>query len=213
MTPPGIEVRPLGRSSKDYGDAGVVGARAFHNDPFFEFLSPRPIMRARGLAIFCQSYVATIGDRGVVLGARQADGRLVGVAAWIKPGCFPLPVATQLRQVGGSLRALAVRPRALVDGSKYLLAVDHVHPRDRHWYLQLLVVDPSVQRRGIGGLLQQPGLERADTDGLPCYLETQAPENLAYYRRFGYEVVDELSPVKNGPPLWTMLRQPKAPDP
>ena len=50
-------------------------------------------------------------------------------------------------------------------------------------------------------------LEVADREGVDCYLETQKPENLAYYRRFGYEVVEELQPVAGGPPLWTMRRQ------
>jgi len=211
MTPPDIRIALLGSTSKDFADAGVVGARAFHNDPFFEFLAPRPIQRARGLSLFCRSYVSVLGDAGHVLGARRADGRLVGVAAWVKPGRYPLPIPAQLREAGGAFWALASRPRALVDGSKYLLGIEKVHPRENLWYLQLLVVDPSVQRIGIGGMLQRPELARADEEGLACYLETQNPDNLPYYRRFGYEVVKELRPVKNGPPLWTMRREPQDP--
>ncbi len=77
------------------------------------------------------------------------------------------------------------------------------------WYLLLLVVDPSVQRGGIGTRLQAAGMEQADQDGLDCYLETQKPDNVPYYRRFGYEVVEELRPVPAGPPLWTMRRPPQ----
>jgi ribosomal protein S18 acetylase RimI-like enzyme len=211
MTVSGIEIDQLGTTSNDFDDAGVVAARAFHHDPFFEFLSPRAVQRARGLALFCRSYVSVLGDAGYVLGARRSDGRLVGVAAWVKPGRYPLPVGAQVRQGGGSFRALATRPRALVDGTKYLLAIEKVHPHEKIWYLQLLVVDPSVQRLGIGAMLQSPGLQRADEDGLGCYLETQNFDNLAYYRRFGYELAEELRPVKNGPPLWTMRRQPQEP--
>ena len=32
-------------------------------------------------------------------------------------------------------------------------------------------------------------------------LETQKEDNLSYYRRFGFEVVDRLRPVSDGPPL------------
>jgi GNAT superfamily N-acetyltransferase len=135
----------------------------------------------------------------------------VGVAAWVKPGRYPIPIQSQLRGTGGAFRALASRPKALVDGSKYMLAIEKVHPHEKLWYLQLLVVDPSVQRLGVGTMLQRPELARADTEGLACYLETQNPDNLAYYHRFGYEVVQELHPVKNGPPLWTMRREPQDP--
>jgi GNAT superfamily N-acetyltransferase len=206
--PVGIQIKPLGRTRKDFDDVGIVGARAFQNDPFFEFLAPKPLQRARGLALFCRAYVNVMGDSGDVLGAHQPDGRLVGVAAWIRPGRYPLPLAAQLSQQRQTLWALIQRPKALVDGSKYLVALDKVHPKEDVWYLQLLVVDPSVQRRGIGAMLQQPGLTRADEEGLTCYLETQNPDNVPYYRRFGYEVDKELRPVRDGPPLWTMRREP-----
>jgi GNAT superfamily N-acetyltransferase len=196
---------------KEFSEAGVVAARAFHNDPFFEFIAPRPLQRARGLSVFWRSQISCLGDKGAIYGARRSDGRLVGVAAWVKPGGYPLPVPAQLRQGAGALWALYQRPRALVDGSKYLLAIDKAHIKVPHWYLELLVVDPAVQRSGIGGLLQQTEMSTADKEGLPCYLETQNEDNLPYYARFGYEVDEELKPVTNGPSLWTMHRPPKEP--
>lgn len=44
---------------------------------------------------------------------------------------------------------------------------------------------------------------------VPVWLETSNPRNLAYYRRLGFEVVDELAapPV---PPVWTMAARPSA---
>jgi ribosomal protein S18 acetylase RimI-like enzyme len=84
--------------------------------------------------------------------------------------------------------------------------MEKVRPREEHWYLALLVADPMVWRRGIGTALVEPGLERIDDDGLPCYLETQKEANLAYYRRFGFEETDRLRPVPDGPTLFTMTR-------
>jgi GNAT superfamily N-acetyltransferase len=150
--------------------------------------------------------LGSIGPEAHLDGAWDGNGRLVGVAAWIPPGAYPPPVRAQLRQSLGALRALAPRPPSLVTGTKYLLAIDKAHPREDLWYLELLVVDPAVQRLGVGGLLQRAMLEEADRTGLPCYLETQNAANLAYYRRFGYEVAEELRPVGGGPPLWTMRR-------
>ncbi|HLH27871.1 MAG TPA: GNAT family N-acetyltransferase, partial [Acidimicrobiales bacterium] len=143
---------------------------------------------------------------------RRDDGRLVGVAVFIEPGGFPLPVLSQARQLLSAGYALAPRPRALVDGARYQLAVEKAHPRTRMWYLQLLAVDPVAQRGGVGGALQRQVYPSADEEGLVCYLETQKRENLAYYRRFGYEVEHELRPVRRGPPLWTMSRAPQVPE-
>jgi GNAT superfamily N-acetyltransferase len=211
MTRTDFEVVPLDLSdSAHLNDAAAVATRAFQFDPFFVFLSPRPLLRARGLGLFWRAQIAALGDGAEVLGARLADGRLVGVAVWVKPGRYPLPIAAQVRQSLGALWALTPEPRALVDGSKYLLAIEKVHPKEPLWYLNLLVADPSVQRGGVGTALQRSLLDRADGDGLACYLETQNPDNLPYYGRFGYEVVHKLKPVPKGPPLWTMRREPRS---
>ncbi|HEY3811402.1 MAG TPA: GNAT family N-acetyltransferase [Acidimicrobiales bacterium] len=203
---PEISLVPLSTQGRDLDQAAMVAARAFHLDPFFEYLEPGAVRRARALALFWRTTLASLGDSGEVTGARQADGRLVGVAAWVPPGSYPPSVVAQVRQMFGAGRAMALRPRALWDGLRYLLALEGVHPKEPLWYLLLLVVDPSVQRGGIGTRLQAGGLATADEAGLDCYLETQKPDNLPYYRRFGYEVVEELHPVRSGPPLWTMRR-------
>ena len=51
--------------------------------------------------------------------------------------------------------------------------------------------------------------ERTDAEGLPCYLETETAENVAYYRRYGFDVRSEWD-VTDGPHMWGMLRPPAA---
>lgn len=205
-----IDRLELDRTTLD--EIGTVGAAAFGDDPFFSFLMPQERMRRRALWIFCRATVREIGAAAVVHGARGASGRLVGVAAFVRPGGWPLPVPAQLRQLRSALVAMAPRPRALVDGSRYLFAVERIHPKEELWYLALLAVDPSAQRGGIGGALQTQVYPQADEEGRDSYLETQKEANLAYYRRFGYEVERELRPVKGGPPLWTLRRHPRPPE-
>jgi ribosomal protein S18 acetylase RimI-like enzyme len=202
----GVELQPLTARGKDLDEAAMVAARAFHHDPFFEYLEPRGVLRARSLAIFWRSTIKAAGPNAQLLGARGEDGRLIGLSAWIPPGRYPLPAGAQAREMLGALRAMLPRPPALWAGLRYLLAIDKAHPKDQLWYLLLLVVDPAAQRSGIGARLQEDGLAAADRDGLDCYLETQKPENVPYYRRFGYEVDRELRPVPAGPSLWTMRR-------
>jgi hypothetical protein len=48
----------------------------------------------------------------------------------------------------------------------------------------LVLTKETAQSAG----LMRPIIERSDRDGLPCHLETADPANVAFYRRFGFEV-------------------------
>lgn len=188
----------------------MVAARAFHDDPFFEYLDPHAVTRARGLALFWRATIAAAHANATLTAARRpSDGRVLGLSVVVPPGKWPLPVTDQLRQLGGALRAMVIRPPALVKGTRYLFSMEAAHPKDRLWYLMLLCVDPSAQRSGIGAKLQESMLRSADAEATDCYLETQKPDNVPYYRRFGYELVRELSPVRGGPSLYLMRRSPR----
>ena len=75
------------------------------------------------------------------------------------------------------------------------------------WHLNGIGVDPSAQRTGLGSALINHMLPRIDDDALPAFLDTSAPDNLGYYKRFGFRVTAE-STLPNGTPLWGMTRQP-----
>ena len=85
--------------------------------------------------------------------------------------------------------------------------VERVHPTERHWYLVVAGVRPKAQRRGLGSLLMQHGLDAADRDRMPVYLGTADPANVAYYERFGLRVIDHaLELVPGGPAHVAMWR-------
>ncbi len=209
MDASGFTFAPLRLDRRTLNEAAVLAARGFHDDPFFVHLSPQPLLRARGLAIFIRTHIAILGDTAVVNGARDDAGNLVGISVWQRPGTYPLPIWSQVRDLAGSLRALIPRPAALVSGLQYVLATDKVRPRHDHWYLSLLVADPMAWRRGIGTALLEPFLDSIDPEGLPCYLETQKVANLAYYHRFGFDLTATLTPSRTGPPVYTMTRPPR----
>ena len=79
-----------------------------------------------------------------------------------------------------------------------------MHPKEHHWYLALIAIDPSVQGQGVGTLLMNEGIEKMKVDGVGGYLETQKEENLAFYNRFGYELRETVRPMPEGPPYFTM---------
>lgn len=122
------------------------------------------------------------------------------------PLAWPPSLRVQLAQLPGSLRAFFRQLGALRIVGTYLRTLLRVHPKEPHWYLMLLAVDPPSQRRGAGTMLVERGLALADQQGVGAYLETQKEENLAYYRRFGFVLAQTLNPVAGGPPYYTMWR-------
>ena len=189
-------------------EAAEVAMRAFLDDPFFCHLSPSEAQRERGLRIYMRTMFRNLGPGGRMMLARNQN-RVIGVAAWVRPGGYPYPASTQVRQTLGVLWALAPRPAAIPAGWRYLSAVEKAHPKEEVWYLAVLAADPSIQRSGVGASLLGSVLAEADAEGFGVYLETQKEENLAYYRRHGFAMKETLAPVPKGPPLWTMARYPQ----
>jgi predicted N-acetyltransferase YhbS len=54
-------------------------------------------------------------------------------------------------------------------------------------------------------MLIEPGLQRADAEGVGCYMETRRRANIPFYRRFGFEEVGEIS-LPGSPPVLRMWR-------
>ncbi|HTK79796.1 MAG TPA: GNAT family N-acetyltransferase [Rhizomicrobium sp.] len=88
--------------------------------------------------------------------------------------------------------------------------IEKVHPKEPHWYLQVIGTDPPKQGKGFASLAMRHRLGVADASGTPCYLESSKPTNIPVYRAFGFEVVREIN-LPNGPTLWPMWREPQTP--
>jgi ribosomal protein S18 acetylase RimI-like enzyme len=184
-------------------EASRVIAAAFADDPPWVYVVPDPERRWRS-----QLWLTDVELRlALPYGATftTPGERVEGVAMFYPPGRYSPPF---LRQVWLA-RALPLRLplRSMIRGWRTIAVTARAHPKEpQHWYLHTLGVAPERQRQGVGSFLMAPVLERADAEGLAVYLETAKEENLAYYRRFGFEVEKELSIPGGGPPMWTMLR-------
>ena len=185
-----------------------VAVGAFGEDPFFSYLFDDPARRHVAVARLHRAVLVHLAQIGIVRTA-YLDDRVVGVALWVPPGKWPYPMSVQLRQAAGAMRAFLPNLGSLPRAGRILRSVELAHPKRPQWYLQLLMVDPTVQRQGIGGILQASTLELCDAEGLPAWLETQKQDNLAYYARFGFEVAKEHRPVPDGPPMWSLSRDPR----
>lgn len=190
-------------------DAAHVLARAFHDEPGWSWILPCESKRAQVMPWFMEVWAKYCRKHGA---AYTTAHRVEGAALWIAPGQYPQS------RVGMLLSGLMLVPLkvGLVGFSRLISSLssyERLHKRyvpPRHWYLSVLGVDPPCQGQGIGSALIRPVLERADAEGLFCYLETEEEKNLEFYRRHGFEVAAEADVPNGGPHFWTMRRKPQS---
>ncbi|KAJ0114987.1 hypothetical protein J7T55_001394 [Diaporthe amygdali] len=55
-----------------------------------------------------------------------------------------------------------------------------------HWYLEMIVTKGRYQGQGAGGMLLGWGVDKADDEGVECYLDA-TPQGKHLYERFGFK--------------------------
>jgi len=131
------------------------------------------------------------------------DGEVAGGLVASPPGRFPLPPPPLRVRLGLLMRqgwSVARRWEVVFE------VLDALHPPEPHWYLAVLGVDCSAQRRGIGAALLSHWLADVDRDPIPAYLETDSEANIRFYERAGFALVGETSVL--GVRAWLMKRPP-----
>jgi ribosomal protein S18 acetylase RimI-like enzyme len=181
---------------------------ASHADyPAFRRVFPDPARRKRALRPFFAATVRDAVPYGAVYVARDR-AQVLATAVWLPPGSFPWSASRKLRALPSFLRVLAAAPGSFRTFLAYGANAERAHPREPHWYLVVLGVRPQAQRQGLGTRLIEPVLERADRDGVACYLESSDHANVAYYRRFGFVLVDDALALVPGGPTHVAMRRP-----
>ncbi|MGZ4688520.1 MAG: GNAT family N-acetyltransferase [Acidimicrobiia bacterium] len=200
-----VTIEPLDRTLVD--ETARTLARAFDDSPLFQFLFPKGTARLR---IMAGTFKGTMID-ALAFGQIQVakdETAVTGAACWLPPEGYPITPWRQTLLLARMATLFPHAPTRVGDAMRYLAASDKVHPKTMHWYLGILGVDPRYQGKGVGARLIDHTLERLDREGLPAYLETDKESNLAWYARRRFELRETLSPVRSGPPIWTMWRDP-----
>ena len=171
--------------------AGVLG-RALVNDPLFQWP-----FRGAGSAEMITELVCTLYAQPSEMGMLWEGGDGAGAAVWVPPGDAALLAAPDRADELRSLGLDDGRSRQMWDWLESNVAEGFLVPGH-------LGVDPTHQRRGVGRALVLHGLGSARAEGAAAFLETSAMENIRYYERLGFNVVDEGDPPNGGPHVWFM---------
>lgn len=155
------------------------------------------------LRTFLESYRPIAVGKALV--ARDSEGEIVGVMAMMRPGECRLPSSCVART---SSDLFADEPEAFFRVKRWLDVWSKHDPLDRHWHCGPFAVDAHVQGTGIGSGLLRVLCAQLDAGNENAYLETDLRQSVAFFERFGFEVIDEDEVL--GATNWFLLRRPRA---
>jgi GNAT superfamily N-acetyltransferase len=177
-------------------------ADAFTNDPVFTWLLPGSLrLQARLRTMFAAEMEQYVLPSGTVRTTSGYDGAV----AELPPGAWEMPKSATGKEALKWMRAFGRRlPLAI----KVQHAMQERHLREPHFYVRTVGVRTTLQGQGVGSALMRPTLERADSAGLPAYIEASSQRSAALYERLGFVHMDVLELPAGGPPVWLMRRPP-----
>jgi ribosomal protein S18 acetylase RimI-like enzyme len=157
----------------------------------------------RYLAYFGRFIRAFAGKAFSTGTAWRIDGNLGG-ALWLPPGVKPDEDAI------AAILDESVPPEVMADVNAMFGEMAAYHPRDPHWYLPTIGIEPHLRGKGLGSALLAEALSRCDQEHMPAYLESSNSANLALYQRFGFEALGVIR-AAHSPPMIPMLRGARRP--
>jgi ribosomal protein S18 acetylase RimI-like enzyme len=176
--------------------AAIVAA--FLTDPPARFAWPSPHDYLQAMPLATRAFAGSSFKHGTA----YVTADLCGAALWLPPGVEP----------NGEVLGKMFRDTAKREHLDDLLAtfekMEKSHPREAHWYLPQIGVDPNAQGKGLGAALMRHALARCDQERALAYLEASKPQNVPFYQRHGFEVIGEIQ-VGAAPPVTPMLRRPR----
>jgi ribosomal protein S18 acetylase RimI-like enzyme len=188
------------------GKAAETLSAAFFDYPIMEYLFPSPSERQKGLPYLFEYYLYYSVRYGEVY-ATSTD--MEGIAIWLTSENYHMSLWRLLCSIPLTviyhMGSIANERMKQTDGY-----MDKEHQRllaGPHWYLGTLGVRPEKQGKGYAGKMLRPMLARADTNCLPCYLETQIEARVPLYKHFGFHVIEKSTIPGTNLTNWAMLRE------
>ena len=175
----------------DEPDVGALMALAFATDPFVRWILPNPYNFVTDSLKHAGKTTAPAFDNGTV----YMIGDAFGAAVWIGPDAKFQRSDDHSKDEAGMPIEL---PELVQKSGAY-------RPKEPHWYLAYIAVDPAHRGKGLGTALMNHSLDIVDRHQMPAFLESTNTANLSIYKRHGFELLDEVQ-VGNSPTRYPMLR-------
>jgi ribosomal protein S18 acetylase RimI-like enzyme len=120
----------------------------------------------------------------------ESAGHIIGV---IGMEMHPRPVSPGSEKLQFTEESLSAPGSVITRLQERQLIWDKTELKERHYHFGPVAVPPEYQRKGVGSRMMEFCCHILDREGESGYLETESLENFRFYRRFGFEVVHEMT--------------------
>ncbi len=139
-----------------------------------------------------------------------ASPRLEGIAAWVHGKysdmsmwrmlrCGALPYGMKMGKE--TIKNLNIIKQVVSDRERMMKGKPYI-------YILIIGISSPYQGKGLGSVLMDAIKKEADRDGFYIYLETEKEENLKFYKKHGFSVLQRIVFRKINLPMWELARKP-----
>ena len=187
-------------------DTAHVLSRAFYNDPLFIFFFPDDSTRISMNFYTFRFITAHAQKKGFAYATSPA---FEGASIWLHSSRLQRSLLDQARF--GALKMLIKQGKEALDrqimATAHMKAIHAANLRGPYMYLSTIGIDEKFRGKGLASDLMLPGLEKADRENLPCYLDTHNENNVGLYERYGFNVAAESVIPGSDVHHWAMIRK------
>lgn len=188
-------------SHKCLEEASHVLARAFENDPMVNYVLGKhtPEQRRAYFAYMCELHCDL---EWPVLGYLD-HSKLAGLVCVNTPDVkeWPASIVSNYTRLGGQIGQDAIRRL-----EAYTQLSNRLRPKEPHYYIGVIGVDPDYRGKGYGKLLLDAVQEisRKNPASVGVALDTESTDSLNFYEHNGYHTIAQDKLESNQ--VWLLLR-------
>lgn len=161
---------------------------AFLEDGLYKYFIEDEIQRMNFLKQFMKFRLSFGLKKGKVFVSEDCEG----VVILIKPN-KKMSIVDLIRC--GGMKAIltcdSAQRKKIMNFNSFVDAHTHKNIKQPYWHISPICVSTQKQGNGYGSALIQYSLDYIK-DECPCFLETQHPRNVSFYKKCGFQLVSDV---------------------
>lgn len=196
-----------GLSKKDIDIFANNLAVSFKDYPLFEYFANNKY-NIKKMKKFWKVSLKTMSDKTFFLADSEDANSLAIFSPYEKGG---VSIWKYIKAGGlGLIPSMGIKmTKRMTNFEKFAMKIKDRYAKRGCWYLYVFVTMPEFRGKGLGSKIMRPMLEYLDEHNQDCYLETLSSINVEIYKRYGFELKEEVKVPNTDLTLYAMLRTAK----